>query len=287
MSEATARYALLGWPVGHALSAAMHNAAFRALGLDACYAARPTAPEDLPAALADLRSGALAGANVTVPYKVSLRPQLDDESELVTAVGAVNTIVRTPDGLRGENTDVAGFEAALAALGLDAGAGRQAVVLGAGGAARAVVYVLVSAGYGVTVLNRSSGRSGTLVAHLHRAFPSARLATGLLTAATIRVAVAEADLLVNATTVGAAPDHSASLWPGDSVFPPGTAVLDLISSPAETRLMAQARAAGALVDGGRTMLLGQAAAAFELWTGLSAPRDIMAAALAAANGSCP
>ncbi len=178
----TLRYALLGWPLAGGLSAAMHNAAFQALGLDATYEDRPTPPDALADAVAELRGGFLAGANVTVPHKLAIRPLLDDESDLVTQLGAVNAVVWTPGGLVGNNTDVHGFEQALAALELGHGRsrGQAAVVLGAGGAARAAVHVLLSQGYAVRVLSRSSGQSGILAATLYRVHPGAVLATGLL-----------------------------------------------------------------------------------------------------------
>ncbi|MFN8422387.1 MAG: shikimate dehydrogenase [Anaerolineae bacterium] len=282
-----AHYALIGHPLPASASPAMHNAAFAALGIDAEYALRPTPPD--PAALAAvaavaeaLRSGELAGVNVTVPHKVVFRALLEDESRLVLKTGAVNTVLVTPAGhLRGENTDVAGFAHVLKALGKADGRGRRAVVLGAGGSARAVVGVLLAGGYAVDVLNRSSGRAAVLVSHLHRHFPGAVLRTGPIDPAAIVAHVrssahaAEAAVLVNATSVGAAPDVGASLWPLDVAVPAGITVVDLVANPAETALVRHARASGAAAEGGLEMLVRQAAAAFELWTGVAAPVDVM------------
>lgn len=279
----TLTYALLGWPLGGGLSAAMHNAAFQALGLDAVFEDRATPPDGLADAVAELRGGFLAGANVTAPHKLIIRPLLDDESSLVTKLGAVNTVVWTPGGLVGNNTDVYGFERALATLDVGASLGKEAVVLGAGGAARAVVHVLLSQGYAVRVLSRSSGQSGTLAAALYRSHPGAVLRTGLFQQASIVEAVMHADLLVNATPLGGPSHLRRSPWPDDIPLPPRLAVLDLVAWPAETRLVRQALDAGCRAAGGGEMLLWQAAAAFELWTETPAPVDVMQAALAAAR----
>ncbi len=307
-----ATYALVGWPLGFSLSPAMHNAAFAALGIAARYVLLPTVRDDLPGVFDALRAGALSGANITVPHKVHARRLLDDESDLATAIGAVNTIVRGPDGLRGENTDPAGFSRALEGVDMPNGRGKRAIVLGAGGAARAVVHVLLAVGYSATILSRSTSQSGVLAAQLYRAYPGARLATAPLIPEVIATTAARADLLVNATPVGSAsttcdrpepkgmlapepsrahaatlPDeHPASLhrrtpvslWPIDRPLPAHLTVIDLVAWPPETALVAQARAAGARAIGGFEMLLGQAAEAFTLWTGQPAPVDIMRSA---------
>lgn len=175
----TRTYALVGHPLGFSLSPAMHEAAFAAHGIDARYVLRPTPPDALDAVFDALRSGELDGVNVTVPHKVAAASLVEDESGVVRRIGAVNTILRTGDGFwRGENTDVAGFLHVLRRLRLDDGRAKRAVVLGAGGAARAVVAVLLQAGYAVRVLNRSSARAAVLAGHLQRHFPGAMLGTG-------------------------------------------------------------------------------------------------------------
>ncbi len=319
-------YALIGWPLAFSLSPAMHRAAFRAAGIDADYVLRPTPPGQLPAAVDDLRAGQLAGANVTVPYKVDIRRWLDDESDLAAAVGAVNTVVRTPDGgLRGENTDVAGFRHALAALDVAASPGARAVLIGAGGAARAVGLALLDAGFHVRILSRSTARGGTVAGQLYRARPGAGLASALLTPAALVEAAARAALVVNATTLGAGgsaiggaigstvggtgADHPPervdltaargqggpgagaadrdSPWPEDVPVPAHLVVIDIVAWPLETPFVRHARACGARAAGGLDMLVGQAAAAFRLWTGIAPPLDVMhAAALAEAAGAC-
>jgi len=269
-------YALIGWPLDHSLSPAMHNAAFVTLGIPATYALRPTSPDDLPAMIDELRFGALAGANVTVPHKVAVRRYLDDESDLVTGIGAVNTIVRTESGLFGHNTDGVGFRTALEAMNMLDGAGKQAVVLGAGGAARAVVHTLLRAGYAVRILARSTSQSGTVAAQLYRAHPGAMLATGLLAPEAVVAEGERSELLVNATPVGAPNDIG--LWPLGVPIPAHLTVIDLVAWPLETPLVRHALVCGARAIGGFEMLLGQAARAFTLWTGRAAPCEVMRAA---------
>lgn len=280
-------FALIGWPLTFSLSPAMHNAAFRAAGIDADYRLRPTPSADLAGVVDDLRAGRLAGANVTVPHKVEIRRWLDDESDLAAAIGAVNTIVATPHGLRGENTDVEGFHHALAALGA-LPPGGDAVVLGAGGAARAVAHALLEAGFGVRILSRRTGQGGTLAAGLYRAHPGARLASAALTPEAVVDAARRVDLLVDATGAGA--DGAGCRWPAAVPVPPHLAIIDLVAWPLETPLVRLARAAGARAIGGLDMLAGQAAASFRLWTGFEPPTGVMrAAALDAARraGAAP
>jgi len=274
----TAHYALVGWPLHASASPAMHNAAFAAAGIDAAYALRPTppGPHALDEVIAQLRAGALAGMNVTVPYKVDMHSRVEDESRIVQKVGAVNTVVMTADGhMRGENTDVLGFGHVIRTLGAADGRGKRAVVMGAGGSARAVVGVLLAGGYAVDVLNRSSGRAAVLVSHLHRHFPGAELGTGPFDSAAVVARTAGAALLVNATSIGAAPDVGASPWPLPIPLPEGVTVVDLVAHPAETAFVRHARESGARAEGGLAMLVHQAAAAFTLWTGVDAPVDVM------------
>jgi shikimate dehydrogenase len=284
-------YALLGHPLRFSLSPAMHAAAFEDAGLDATYVLRPTPAEPGERALREafeaLRAGRLAGANVTVPHKVAARHLVEDESGVVTRVGAVNTIVRRPDGLLcGENTDASGFLHVLRGMGLDQGHGRLALLLGAGGAARAVAGVLLQAGWRVTVLNRSTGRAAVLASHMIRHFHGAVLSTGSLDPDDVTRRAGEAALVVNATPIGAAPapdrapqpTDSASPWPLDRPWPAELALIDLVAWPTETVLVHHARAAGAPAEGGLGLLVAQAAASFRLWTGRPAPLALMRAA---------
>lgn len=277
-------YALIGWPLTFSLSPAIHGAAFRAAGVPGRYVLEPTPPHGLAAFVAGVRAGAWAGANVTLPHKTAVRDLLDDESRLVAATGAVNTLLVSDGGVRGENTDVAGCLHALTALGAADGAGRPALVIGAGGAARAVVHALLQRDYAVLVLSRRAARAAVVAGALARAWPGARLGAGLLTAERLTAEAERARLLVHCTPLGAAgPDTSGrSVWPDHAPFPAHMAVLDLVTVPAPTCLVARATAAGAPAAGGLDMLIGQAAEAWRLWTGVEPPLEAMTAAARAA-----
>ena len=288
ISGRTRLVGLLGWPVAHSLSPAMHNAAFRALGLDWRYVPLPVRPDQLAAAAAGLAAMGFAGANVTVPHKQAVVPHLHHISAEVDALGAANTIVvRQDEGgqplLLGYNTDHRGFIQAVRDTGVEP-AGIRALVLGAGGAARAVVYGLVQAGAAaVVILNRSTARAEALAHDLgagpqERAPRAVRLAAGPLSAEKLVSEAAAADMLINATSVGMSPDD-ASPWPSRVPLPKHLVVFDLVYEPRQTRLLTLAEAAGARPVGGLGMLVHQAALAFELWTGQAVPVDIMRRAI--------
>lgn len=260
-------FCLLGHPVGHSRSPAMHRAALGVLGLEGDYVAIDVLPEDLAATVRALAARGFSGANVTVPHKQAVTAMLDEVAPDARAIGAVNTIVVSPGGrLVGHNTDWRGFADDLAAHALDV-RGRAVAVLGAGGAARAVVYALGHAGAEVRVFARDVRRAAGLAglgASVH--------APGALADVTLMRDVA---LVVNATSAGMAPEAEATPWPEDVAYPTGVPLYDLICSPPETRLMRQARAAGAPAVNGLGMLVRQGAAAFELWTGYAAPVEAM------------
>lgn len=269
------RVALLGYPLGHSVSPAMQQAAFRARGLDWRYEAREVAPEALAEAVARLREPDWAGANVTVPHKRAVLPLLDEVDERARAVGAVNTIVNRAGRLWGTNTDVEGFAADLARLGVRV-AGRPAWVLGAGGAARAVAAALAGQGAQVHLLCRRAEQGQALVRDL-------ALAAVVLPWEDASFAAAPPGaLVVNATPVGMAPRAEACPWPETVPLPEGAFVYDLVYNPRPTRLVARARAAGLGAADGLGMLVEQGARAFEWWTGLEAPRSVLWAAAEAA-----
>ena len=274
---------LIGWPVAHSLSPAMHNAAFEAAGLDWRYVPLPVRPDQVGAAVAGLPALGFAGANVTVPHKQAVLPYLQHLSPDVRALGAANTLaVREGEGglpvLVGLNTDHSGFIQALRDAGLEP-LGCRALVLGAGGSARAVVYALIAAGAAaVTVLNRSEERARALTTDLAPVNKETVLRTGPLTFAALAGLADQltaADLLVNATTIGMEPAVHESPWPAGLALPSHLTVFDLVYRPRRTRLLAQAEAAGAQAIGGLGMLVHQAAQAFEIWTGQKAPIDVM------------
>ena len=243
----------------------MHNAAFRAAGLDWIYVAFEVAPGGVPAAFAGARALHLGGLSVTIPHKTAALAEVDERSPAAEAVGAVNTVVTVGEGrLRGENTDGAGFLASLADEGFDP-SGRRCVVIGAGGAARAVVHALGQAGASeVVVVNRSPERAHAAVA---LAGPAGRVGSA--------ADVAGADLVVNATPLGLTGVDLDRMPVDPDLLGPGQLVLDLIPNPAVTPLMEAARRRGARAAGGLGMLVHQGALAFELWTGQPAPVGAM------------
>ncbi len=268
---------LIGWPVEHSVSPAMHNAAFDALGLNWRYTLLPTPPGRVKAALTDLKAQGYRGANVTVPHKQVVMPHLDEITGAARDISAVNTIVVQEDQLIGHNTDGDGFLAALREAGF-APAGRRALVLGAGGAARAVVYALAQAGCTVAIHNRTVRRAAQLAHHMQDVGVHAPVTWVPTTATLADLDLAPFDLLVNATPVGMWPHTDASPWPETLPLPSHWTVFDLVYNPAETRLLAQAHAAGATAVGGLGMLVHQGALAFARWTGHSPPVAVMWAA---------
>jgi shikimate dehydrogenase len=274
---------LLGWPVEHSISPPMHNAAFASLGMDWCYLPFAVAPEALADALRGARALGLRGLNATVPHKQALLALVDDLTPEARAIGAVNTLL-FGERLTGHNTDAAGFMRALREAGGEP-RGCRALVLGAGGAARAVGYGLAAAGARLTLLNRTPERAVALAADLGAALPQARVDAGPLTADALARLAPGVDLVVNTTSVGMWPESDATPWPAEVDYPAGALLLDLIYNPPETRLMASARSQGARADNGLKMLVHQGAEAFRLWTGVEPPVGVMLdACLAALRG---
>ena len=268
---------LIGWPVEHSVSPAMHNAAFESMGLSWHYALLPTPPDRVEVALADLRARGYRGANVTVPHKQAVMPYLDAMDVAAHTIGAVNTIIVQGDKLIGHNTDAGGFVNALRDAGFEP-SGRHALVLGAGGASRAVVYALAQTGCAVTIHNRTESRAAQLSRRIQDAAPHAHVTWVPARTRLADLPLADYDLLVNTTSVGMWPDTDASPWPETLPVPGHWTVYDLVYNPAETRLMAQASVAGATTIGGLGMLVHQGALAFELWTGQTPPTGVMRAA---------
>lgn len=274
---------LLGWPVRHSLSPAMHNAAGAALGLNVVYVPLPVPPEQIGAAVRGLAALGFRGANVTIPHKQAVLPHLDVIEPAAQALGAVNTIIidELPDGgrrLTGANTDWSGFLADLTQQQV-AVAGRECLVLGAGGSARAVAYALAQAGGRVRVLARRAEQAQQVARDVQTALPAAAL-DGLPLDGLATLAPA-APIIVNTTPLGMTPAVDRSPWPADLPLPPGSFVYDLVYNPAETALLRQARAAGCGAGNGLGMLVHQAAQAFARWTGHSPDIAVMAAACGA------
>jgi shikimate dehydrogenase len=279
----TCRTGLIGWPVEHSVSPTMLNAAYESLELDWCYEPLPTEPGRVAERVAWLRQEGYRGANVTLPHKRAVMLHLDELTTAAQEIGAVNTLVEREGQWIGDNTDAAGFVEALVHAGVEV-LGNCAVVVGAGGGARAAVYGLLEEGAErVVVLNRSAGRAESLAYDLDCCEGGVgRIELlGLSREALVR-SVDRAALLVNATPVGQWPQIGDSIWPEGVLIPPYLAVLDLVYNPYETRLLRQARASGARPISGLEMLVRQGAQAFELWTGERAPVAVMREAAFAA-----
>jgi shikimate dehydrogenase len=271
----TKRVVLIGHPVAHSLSGAMQQAGFDKLGIDARYELWDRAPMEVAQTIAELRTDEFLGANVTIPHKERVVPHMDRQTDEAHATGAVNTITKEGKKLVGHNTDVPGFKIALDKLVGRQKMPRHAVVLGAGGSARAVVYGLIREGFQrVVVFNRHLHRAESLVKHYGRSAAHMDLRAMPWHESIIESELAKTKVLINATSIGLINDESP--LPAE-ILMPDLLVLDLIY--ARTRLLRDAEAAGCVVADGGTMLLEQGAASFTLWTGQPAPLDAMQEAL--------
>jgi len=277
---------LVGWPVGHSLSPAMHNAAAASLGLDLVYLPLAVHRQELADAIRGLAALGFLGVNVTVPHKEAVMPLLNSVDPAARVIGAVNTIVFSgPAGQRqaaGYNTDWSGFVDDLRAHGLTVD-GADCLVLGAGGSARAVAYGLSRAGAQVHVFARRLAQASNVASDLNSIGLAGQVRAydwrHLTEVTEMPEALDSAILVVNTTPVGMAPDLEASPWPASLPFPTHAFVYDLIYNPARTRLMYQAAESGRPVANGAGMLVRQGAVAFELWTGQRPDVTIMASVL--------
>ena len=268
--SARTRFAgVIGWPIDHSLSPAMHNAAFRALGLDWAYLAFPIAPENVERGVRGLFDAGCAGLNVTIPHKQAVLACCDEVTPAVQAIGAANTLVPAGDGrIRGDNTDAAGFLRALdEAAPLDL-AGADVLMIGAGGAARAIAFALGGRGARLRVANRTAARA----AELGTPVPFEPHA--------IAEAASRAALVVNATSLGMGTDAVPPELPVD-VLGPGQVAYDIVYRREPTPWLRAAAGRGARTVDGLGMLLHQGAAAFAQWTGEEPPIDAMRSGLLA------
>jgi shikimate dehydrogenase len=271
---------VMGYPVRHSLSPLLHNAAFAALGLNWVSVAFEVAGGRAAAALDGMRALGVAGLSVTMPHKADVAAGVDECSAVATQLRAVNCVLNRDGRLYGDNTDGAGFLASLARAAHFDPAGKQCLIIGAGGAARAVTLALADAGAAsVTVVNRTAARAVDVAA---LAGPVGRVgATGAAALA------ADAALVVNATPVGM--EGSGAAGDGWLIAPSllhaGQVVADLVYAPRPTPWLAAAAEAGATTVDGLGMLVHQAAAQLELWTGLPAPVDVMWQAAVAGAGA--
>jgi shikimate dehydrogenase len=276
---------LIGYPLNHSFSPQLHAAALRAAGLVGEYCLYPVAPwalHQLTGLAASMRSGELNGLNITIPHKRAIIPMLDALTPSAFAIGAVNTVYMADGILFGHNTDAPGFLTALKEF-LPQHKSNNALVLGAGGAARAVVYALLNDSWNVTLAVRQADleQADRLMASLQLLDNASTMQLILLEKQALGMAGKGIDLIVNATPIGMTPEVDCSPWPLNLPLPDGAAVFDLVYNPSQTRLVREARAAGLPAISGLAMLVEQAALSFTCWTGLEVPREALFAAVEA------
>lgn len=260
---------IIGHPIGHSLSPVMHNAAFQKLALDYEYVPFDVAPADLKEAVSGLRALHIAGFNVTIPHKETVVPLLDEVTKLAKSIGAVNTVVNQAGKLIGYNTDGPGFIASLKEDASFEPKGKKVVILGAGGASRAVATLLIEEKVKLlTISDIDENKGRELCDYLDCTFAKND-------SVELTKAIEVADLLVNATPIGMAPKVGQSPLPDKTKLPKTMTVYDLVYNPAETLLIKSARAAGCSAVSGLGMLVRQGALAFELFTSEEAPVDVM------------
>ena len=265
---------VIGDPIEHTMSPAMHNAAYEAAGLDFIYLAFKVSAAELRNAMAGMRALGIKGLNVTIPHKVTVIPFLDRIDPLAEKIGAVNTVVNENGTLTGYNTDAMGFLRALVEHGTEP-RGKKVLLLGAGGAARAIAYVLAEEGASLVILNRKEEFSWAqeLAQRIGEAY-GIPVGVGELDGESIAQALGDSDIVVNATSVGMTPNAAQSPVPTELLCP-GLLVFDVVYNPYETRLLREAKEAGADTIDGLEMLVWQGALAYEKFTGQEAPVDVM------------
>jgi shikimate dehydrogenase len=263
---------IIGDPIEHTLSPVMHNAAFLEMGLDYVYLPFRVAEKDLHGAIKGLRALNIAGINVTIPHKVEVMPLLDEVDEMAGYIGAVNTIVNQNGILKGYNTDASGFYRVFTVNKIEIKK-KKIVILGAGGAARAVAFILADKSAEITILNRSLDAAQAIAQRIFKTLRS-EIKIGDLNSKHLQSSLEEADIVVNATSLGMSPQLAETPVPV-SLLNERMLVVDIIYNPLQTRLLKEAEKKGARVINGLEMLVQQGAAAFELWTGHKAPIETM------------
>jgi shikimate dehydrogenase len=273
-------FGLTGYPLSHSLSPKIHKIALDSCGLQGDYSLFPVHPgnqHELKELLARVRSGEITGLNVTIPHKQNIISLLDELRPTAQAVGAVNTISMQNGKLTGDNTDVPGFLADLRRFlttnSPSYGDTKSVLVLGAGGSARAVVYALINDGWDVTIAARRIEQAHALSAQFPH--PDSKISSIEYNPTALQPLLPALSVIVNTTPLGMSPKIDASPWPVDLSFPANAAVYDLVYNPRQTKLVADARAAGLPATTGLGMLIEQAALAFEIWTGHTPPRKFL------------
>lgn len=280
MAKKLFRTGLIGYPLHHSLSPILHGAMYSSMGIEGEYrlfqiAPSPSGESYLLDLLKQVRTGELYGLNVTIPFKNKIIKYLDGLTQLSEEIGAVNTIYRENNRLMGDNTDVDGFITDVKKV-ADKPIER-ALVLGAGGAARAVVYGLLKNKSNILISSRRLEQSSSLAENMRSVLgvKDDQIIAISYSVEEIAYCCSQLDLIVNATPVGMTPDISSSPWLPGVPFPKHAMVYDLIYNPAETKLTSDAKEEGLVAYTGMGMLIEQAALAFERWTGRKPSREIV------------
>ncbi len=263
---------VIGDPIEHSMSPVMYNAAFIELRLNYIYVPFKVRKEDLSKAIEGVRALNIKGLNVTIPHKIAVTQFLDELDPLAENIGAVNTIVNNDGILKGYNTDALGFLQTLLEKGIEL-KGEKVVILGAGGASRAISFLLAQRGANLLILNRTLDKAKECADRVSNVFQREVKALALNRQNLIR-ALKEADILVNTTNVGMSPNTETTLVTSD-LIKPHLIVFDIVYNPIKTKLLMEADKAGAQTISGAEMLVWQGALAFEKWTTLKAPIELM------------
>ncbi len=271
-------YGIFGWPISHTASPAMHNAAFKYLGINSIYVPFYVTPENIKKAINSIIPMGISGVNVTVPYKEIAFKLVDKVSKEASLIGAVNTIVVQGDTLIGHNTDAQGFLKSIRHDGRIDPCKKDVLLLGSGGAARAVAIQLAMKNVrSMVIANRTLSRAIRLARYIKKHFPKIDISPVPLRGKAVNNALERADILINTTSCGMKKDDTVLV--NHSLLNPKIVVYDLIYKPQETKLLKEARRKGSRAVSGFGMLLYQGAAAFEIWTGKKAPIEVMRKAL--------
>lgn len=263
---------VIGDPIEHTMSPAMHNAAFQKLGLDYLYLPFRVSKEEVSKAIDGMRALKIRGLNVTIPHKTAVIPFLDKLDPLAEKIGAVNTIVNDDSVLTGYNTDATGFLQVMLERGINP-EGKSIVVLGAGGASRGVSFILAENGARLVILNRRLEKADDLARRVSQLAKNEVKALELKEE-NLTLVLKKADVLVNTTSIGMIPGNDKTPVPA-ALLKPSLVVFDIVYNPLKTRLLREAEAAGSKTISGIEMLAWQGALAFEKWTGEKAPVDLM------------
>ena len=272
ISGKTKLVGVMGDPIEHSVSPAMHNIAFNAMGLDYVYVPFNVKKADLAKAVQAVRALNIRGLNVTIPHKVEIIPLLDDMDSLAKEIGAVNVLVNSDGILKGYNTDAEGFLHVLLEHGVEP-EGKNVVILGAGGAARAIAFTLAGRGANLIMLNRTPSNAAKCAADVSNA-TGQTVEVLTLDEKNLSDAMERGHILVNTTSVGMFPDKNDALV-SSNLIRPHFIVADIVYNPYKTRLLIEAEKAGAMTINGLEMLIWQGALAFEKWTGKKAPLNVM------------